>query len=453
MQIKRILKTKVTRSAILYTLMILLVYRLGTFVVSPGTSQQLISTGSGSSGIAGLFDFFGGGSLSTFSLFMLGVSPYITASIVVQLLETDLVPAMSEWKHQGVQGQNKRSNLTKYLALTFAIVQSLGYILGLVLTNVQYNDTYATYGLEGFDYLGVTNFDFVLMLASITAGVAAMMWLADRITEKGIGNGVSVVIMLGIISRMPYTFNQIYISYFDGTDQMTINLLTWAIIAIIQLLIILIVIYYNLAKRKVKINYVRSSQGKVNDNSYIPIKINPAGMIPVIFVTPIMLLPILVLDAVPYFTDNGTGKYETVVRALFDQNATNEYWYAALVLNFVLIVLFSMFYSHVQMNPKNMTESLERQSAYIVGVRSGETTEKYLEKVINHTSFWGGMMLAMIASVPMIVTQVANITETTISLSLLGTGLIITVSVIVQTYDGLLNKTESKSYRRLFGVK
>ncbi len=446
MQLKQILSSKVTRSAIAYTLLILLIYRLGTFVVAPGTSQILINSANDTAtGIAAIFDFFGGGSLSRYSLFMLGVSPYITASIVVQLLETDLVPAMSEWKNQGVQGQNKRSNLTKYLAIGFAVIQSVGYILIVALKNMQISD------LLGTSY--ASTFDFILMIVSITAGVAAMMWLADRITEKGIGNGVSVVIMFGIVSRMPQTFNAIYTTYFQGVgEDLTLNLVMWSIILIIQILLILVVIYYNLAKTKIRINYVRSSQGKLNDNSYIPIKINPAGMIPVIFVTPIMLLPVIILQAVPAFAENGVGTYETVVRALFDTQATNEFWYVALVVNFVLIVAFSVFYSYVQMNPKTMTENLERQSAYIVGVRSGEDTEKYLESVISKTSFWGGVMLALIASVPMIVTQLANV-DSSINLSLLGTGLIITVSVIVQTYEALLNKTESKSYRKLFGAK
>ncbi|WOO86580.1 preprotein translocase subunit SecY [Mollicutes bacterium LVI A0039] len=447
MQLKQILSSKVTRSAIVYTLMILVIYRLGTFIVAPGTSSYLITASTGTSeGIAGLFDFFGGGSLSQYGLFMLGVSPYISASIVIQLLETDLVPAMSDWKNQGVQGQNKRSNWTKFLAIAFAVIQSTGFILTAALQGMQWSSMLGTDSVFG------TTSDFVLMITTITAGVATMMWLADRITEKGIGNGVSVVIMFGIISKMPETFNAIYTEYFKGATELSLNAVMWLIILIIQILLILIVIYYNLAKRKVRINYVRSSQGKVNENSYIPIKLNPAGMIPVIFVTPIMLVPVLVLNWLPLFKDNGIGKIETVFRAMFDQTSSNEYWYVALVVNFILIVLFSMFYSYVQMNPKTMTENLERQGAYIVGVRSGEGTEKYLEQVINKTSFWGGVVLALIASVPMIITQLANV-PTNINLSLLGTGLIITVSVIVQTYDALLNKTESKVYRKLFGVR
>lgn len=445
MQIKQILSSKVTRSAIIYSLMILVIYRLGTFVVAPGTNSYLINTANdASSGIAALFDFFGGGSLSRYSLFMLGVSPYISASIVIQLLETDLVPAMADWKNQGVQGQNKRSNWTKILAIGFAVIQSTGYILSIELKSMQLSDLLGS-------GLGST-FDFVLMITSITAGVATMMWLADRITEKGIGNGVSVVIMFGIISKMPHTFDQIFIEYFQGTSEIVLHVIMWAIILIIQILLILVVIYYNLAKRKIRINYVRSSQGKVNESSYIPIKLNPAGMIPVIFVTPIMLVPMVILNWIPAFSQNGVGKYETVVRAIFDQSSANEHWYVALVVNFILVVLFSMFYSYVQMNPKTMTENLERQGAYIVGVRSGEDTEKYLEQVINKTSFWGGVVLALIATVPMIITQIANVPQT-INLTLLGTGLIITVSVIVQTYDALLNKTESKVYRKLFGAK
>lgn len=447
MQLMQILKSKVTRYAILYTMLIIVVYRIGSFIVAPGTSDFLISNAESlSGGLGGLFDFFGGGKLSSYSLFMLGVSPYITASIVVQLLETDIIPSMAEWKQQGIDGQNKRSNLTKQLAVIFAIVQSFGIIMATTLQQIKFSQML---GVNSPLSLGQVS----LMILCITAGVCAMMWMADRITEKGVGNGISVVIMVGIVSSMPATFDNIYKQYFLDTTQLAYNTILWTIIFIIQILLILIVIYYSLAKRKIEINYVKSSSGKINQNSYIPIKINPAGVIPVIFVLPIMMIPIIMLNYIPWFSSNGIGWMEQIVRAFFDTTTSNDFWYCAATIKFIFIVLFSVFYSHVQMNPQSMTENLEKQAGYIVGVRPGVETKKYLEKIILQTSLWGGITLAVIATIPTIVTQVANVTSQGISLSLLGTGLIITVSVIVQTYEALLNKTESKVYRKLFGVK
>lgn len=451
MRVKQVLSNKVTRNAILYSMFILLIYRLGSYIVAPGTSTALINaTQTAMDGSLGsMFNFFSGGNLSSYSLFMLGVSPYITASIVIQLLETDLVPAMAEWKHQGVDGSNKRSKYTKISAIVFAFAQSAGIIFALMFQNTTIDSQSAQYGLD--TVYNMVTFDYVLMILSIVAGTVIMMWLADRITEKGVGNGISVIIMAGIISSLPATIGTIYNVYFaDGFSVRNFSIL--GIIFVIQLLVILVVIYYSLAHIRIKVNYVRSSMGKTLDNSYIPIKINPGGVIPIIFVTPIMLIPVALLDYVPMFADNGKGKYDTVVRAMFDMSSTNQYWYVSLVVAIIFIILFSVFYSYVQMNPSNMTESLEKQSAYIVGVRPGEETESYLEHKILRTSLWGGIFLAFIYSVPTLVTQFGNI-DSSINFNMLGSGLIIIVSVIVQVYESLVNKTETKSYKRIFGVK
>ncbi len=438
--LREIVKNKVTRHAILYTLLILFIYRIGSYVIAPGINADslLKIQQSLSSQLTTLFNFFGGGSLGQMSLFALGVSPYITASIIIQLLESDLVPAMTEWKHQGVDGQNKRSNWTKRLAIALAFVQAIGIVFGF----------YATTG-----ELIVSNHNFVLVALIMTAGTSLLVWLGDRITEKGIGNGISVMIMAGILASMPSQLSSIYGLIKDASGiEAYKELLVWLIVGIILLLVVIIVIYYSLAYRKIQINYVRSGQGKLRKNSYLPIKLNPAGVIPVIFVSPLMLIMSLAMNAifnnVDRFVSNGHGALEAWALSFVSFSA--GHWVLTTVVFMTLIIVFSIFYSYVQMNPENMTESLERQNAYIVGVRPGKDTEEYLSNVILKTSIWGGLILAFLAALPYILSSVGNLQ---VNVSLFGTGLIIVVSVFVQTYQSLTNKVESKKYRRLLGEK
>ncbi|MGL5021287.1 MAG: preprotein translocase subunit SecY, partial [Mycoplasmatales bacterium] len=359
----------------------------------------------------------------------------------IQLLENDLVPSMNQWKQQGVDGQNKRSNTTKYLSIVIAFVQAIGISFGL----------YQLYGMN----LVVGNnsgiIGYVVVALIMTAGTAILMWIADRITEKGIGNGMSVLIMAGILSQMPSQMNSIYALFIDkvGKDLAMLTL-TWSLIAIITLMVIIMVIYYNLAYTKIPINYVRSGKGTVRKNSYLPIKLNPAGVIPVIFAQPFVIVIALgvnwICDNLEFFTRNGIGTLEKIFRSLFD--AQGEYWVLYVLVYGTLIVAFSVFYSYVQMNPENMTENLEKQSAYIIGVRPGEDTLDYFSKIIVRTTLWGGFILALLAVMPTLIQHFGNIT---VQLQLMGTGLIIVVSVLVQTYQSLKNKVESKKYRRLIG--
>ena len=442
--LKNILFNQVTRNAVIYTFCLLFVYRLGSFVVTPGiNADALLDAQSYTTGdITTLFNFFGGGSILTMSVFALGVTPYITASIIIQLLESDLIPSMNQWKYQGVDGQNKRSNYTKYLSIIIAFLQAIGISFGLSTAT-------------GVNFVGSNNYNevlsYIVVALIMTAGTAILMWIGDRITEKGIGNGMSVLIMAGILAQMPTQMNAIY-QVFVGKvgKELALLSLSWTLIAIITLIVIIMVIYYNLAYVKIPINYVRSGKSVMRKNSYLPIKLNPAGVIPVIFAQPLMIVMAFcvnwVFNNVTYFSSNGIGTLENIARSIFDANG--QYWFIYVIVYASIIISFSIFYSYVQMNPENMTENLERQGAYIIGVRPGEETLDYFSKVILRTTLWGGLILALLAVLPTIIQQVGNIT---VQLQLMGTGLIIVVSVLVQTYQSLKNKVESKKYRRLIG--
>ncbi len=445
----KLLKNKTTRSAIIFTIFILIIYRIGFYTISPIVDGgKILETPLLGGTLDTIFNFMGGGNIKLLSVFALGVSPYITASIIIQLLENDLIPSIAEWKHQGVDGQNKRQSWTKYLAVILAFIQALAITLGFYL--LKSLDVIRPIPFSENSQVGLLEFAVIALF--MTAGTAIMIWLADRITEKGVGNGMSVMIMIGIVARMPVELQSIIKvikdAAYNGVKGLDIEFFTtflmWVLIGLIFVLLVILIIYYTLAYRKININYVKNSKSKLSENNYIPIKLNPAGVIPVIFVVPLMQVPLLILK-LPTFASNGVGKYETIVRAFFDVSGT--YWYVAIILYFLLVVGFSIMYSYIQMNPENMAENLEKQSAYVVGVRPGKDTEDYLTNVITKTTIYGGIVLAVLAILPTLIEQVFN---TGIRLNLIGTGLIITVNVLVQTYQSMENKTEAKTYKKLF---
>lgn len=469
--LKQIISNKITRNAIFYTIFILFISRLGANIVTPGVRSNAITAAGINSEVSTLFDFFGGGSLSQMGLFALGVSPYISASVMIQLLESDLVPAMSEWKHQGVEGQNKRSKWTKYLTIILALIQSFGILIGSFITS-------QTAVVADPTIIGYTQVALLL-----TAGVAVVVWLGDRITESGVGNGLSIIICVGILARVPIELRavrNIFAGYFTNANVPSIfsdpagffttiantirdnaelqrQILIWGGILIGFILLVIVIIYYSLAERRVPVNYVRGENTSVKKNSYLPIKLNPAGVIPIIFVQPFLIIVGIALsymfNHIPYFVNNGHGEIELFILALTgniqnDSAYYYQYTIAYMAVYGLLIIGFTMIYSSIQMDPEEMTKNLQNQQAYIVNVRPGEDTYNYLQKAISRTSLWGGIILVIIALIPI---GIQNFGKLSVSLSLLGTGLIINVGVIVQMYQSLLNKSEKQRYRAIIG--
>ena len=469
----QILKNKVTRNAILFTILIIFIYRIGAYIVTPGIDSSVINQATLNFEVSTLFDFFGGGSLGQMALFALGVSPYITASIVIQLLESDLIPAMSEWKHQGVDGQNKRASWNKNLTIIFAFVQAMGILIGYYLMQ---NTAIVS---------DPTMFGYVQVALLMTAGSAVIVWLSDRITEAGVGNGISVIISAGILSQIPNELNGIKsiiegsatsyqggsINFFSNpmgaltelfntikfNPELQKQIILWSIILLGTILLVIAIIYYSLAYRKIAINYVRGGSTMIKKNSYLPIKLNPAGVIPVIFVQPFLLLAGIGMNwmftSIELFSKNGSGNIEQFFLAMtgdIQTGSENEMVFRIiyLITYGILILAFSIFYSYVQMNPEEIAKSLEKQSAYIISVRPGNDTLVYLTQTIKRTSFWGGLILMIIAIIPLLLQMFLKVN---VNLSLIGTGLIIIVSVAVQIYQSLENKADTKKYRRILG--
>lgn len=468
---RQIFGNKVTRNAIFFTIFILFIYRIGTNIVTPGVDNSAITGATVNLQVSTLFDFFGGGSLSQMGLFALGVSPYISASVMIQLLESDLVPAMSEWKNQGVEGQNKRNKWTKYLAIILSFVQGLGILIGSYITS------------KVAIVADPTLLGYLQVALLMTAGSAIVVWLSDRISELGIGNGMSVIICVGILSRVPvelHSIQRMFKGLFSNTPLPSIfknpggffttlfqviktnsavqkQVILWAVIAVIFILLIVVIIYYTLAERRIPVNYVRGENTTAKPNSYLPIKLNPAGVIPIIFVQPFLIILGIIFsysfNHIPYFVNNGHGQIEQFFLALTGNITKGQTHYMLFSISYIvvyglLIIGFTMIYSSIQMNPEEMTKNLANQQAYILNTRPGEDTYNYLNKAIRRTSLWGGIALLAIAIIPIIMGQFISIS---VSLSLLGTGLIINVGVIVQVYQSLLNKSEKQRYRAILG--
>lgn len=421
-------KNKKLLFGLIFTILILGVYRLGYFIQLPYIRMENVTAmfTSGES-MFGFLDIFSGGALSNFSIVALGVTPFITASIVTQLLQMDIVPALKEWAEEGESGKQKINTLNKYLAIGLAFVQALTIVLGV---SVSYNDVFFGLGTpEG-------TFKYVYLAIVMTAGTAFVLWLADLITAKGIGNGTSLMIVAGIIASYPDMINDLLNSYLFVEDAGAKEILTFVGVIVLMLAIIIGVVFMEAAQRKIPIQYSnRSNAGtfRGRNDSNIPIKLNSASVIPVIFASTLMSLPTTVAN----FITNTAVK--NVLDAIFNTSRPIGF-----VVYIVLIVLFTFFYSFLQMNPEQMADNLQKQSAHIPGIRPGEETRSYISRVLFKVNVLGATYLAVLAALPILLTNLLGLPA---SVQIGGTGLIIVVGVAIETAKQIKSASEEKEYR------
>lgn len=421
-------KNKKLLFGLIFTVLILGVYRLGYFIQLPYIRMENVTAmfTSGES-MFGFLDIFSGGALSNFSIVALGVTPFITASIVTQLLQMDIVPALKEWAEEGESGKQKINTLNKYLAIGLAFVQALTIVLGV---SVSYNDVFFGLGTpEG-------TFKYVYLAIVMTAGTAFVLWLADLITAKGVGNGTSLMIVAGIIASYPDMINDLLNSYLFVEDAGAKEILTFVGVIVLMLAIIIGVVFMEAAQRKIPIQYSnRSNAGtfRGRNDSNIPIKLNSASVIPVIFASTLMSLPTTVAN----FITNTAVK--NVLDAIFNTSRPIGF-----VVYIVLIVLFTFFYSFLQMNPEQMADNLQKQSAHIPGIRPGEETRSYISRVLFKVNVLGATYLAVLAALPILLTNLLGLPA---SVQIGGTGLIIVVGVAIETAKQIKSASEEKEYR------
>ena len=423
--LKNAITTKDIRQRLLYTLMVLVVFRIGTHITVPGVNASAIETFA-STGFFGILNTFSGGALSNFSIFSMGVSPYITASIVVQLLQMDILPTFVEWSKQGEVGRRKLNTATRYLTIVIGFFQAFAISFGF--------NAYANYGL--INNPGIST--YLLIALVLTAGTMFVTWLGDMITVNGISNGVSIIIFAGIVARMPHDIYEFYVNQLQGkADEELYRAYGFtAALAVAIILVVMLVVYIEQAQRRLPISYSKRPTG-ANEASWLPLKINSAGVIPVIFASSFIALPQTVLSTVH-------GQYS---EASWYQVATNIFDYqkpAGASLYIFLIVVFTYFYAFVQVNPEKVAENLQKQGGYILSVRPGKETEHYISGMLLRLSTVGALYLGGISLLPMIAAALWNLPR---GLMLGGTNLLIVVGVALEISRQIEGRAIKRKYK------
>ena len=431
--LREALKVKQVRSKILFTIFIVLVFRIGTSITVPWVNANSLNALSGLS-FLNMLSLVSGNAMKNFSVFALGVSPYITASIVVQLLQMDLLPKFVEWGKQGEVGRRKLNQATRYIALVLAFVQSIGITAG-------FN------ALSGAKLLttDLTPQVFIMIGIILTAGSMIVTWLGEQITDKGYGNGVSMIIFAGIVASIPDMIKGIYVDYFVNvpSDRFTSSLIFVGILIVAVLLIIYFTTYVQQAEYKIPIQYTKVAQGAPS-SSYLPLKINPAGVIPVIFASSITAAPAAILQFV-----SATGLNWEWVRTAQEMLSTSAP--TGIALYALLIILFTFFYTFVQINPEKAAENLQKSGAYINGVRPGKGTEEYMSKLLRRLATVGSLFLGVISILPIVAKDLFGLSEV---VAFGGTSLLIIIStgiegikqlegyLLKRKYVGFMDRTE-----------
>ena len=402
-------KNKEIRKRILFTLAVLFVFKLGTAIVIPGVDVASINN----LGFLELLNIMGGGALSNVSIFALGVSPYITASIIIQLLEMDIIPYLAELSKQGGTGRAKLNQITRITGIILAFVQ--GYMFSF------------TY-IKGHDVM-----DYMLFSLVLTAGTCFVMWMADQITSKGVGNGTSMIIMAGIVASMPNMF----VSAWQGftSNGGNLGILLFIIYVLIYFAIIIGIIYVESAERRIPIQYSNKSVSTFAKNqNYIPLKLNSASVMPVIFASALITIPGMIAN----FTKK-QGFIDFVEKWLNMSSGTG------FALYIIFILAFSYFYTFLQIKPKEMAENLNKNGGYIPGVRPGNETIDYVNKVLKNLTVVGALSLAIIAALPILFGMFTNLSG---NVSLGGTGLLIVIGVCLETYKQIESQLVSHTYKK-----
>jgi len=419
------LKNKEIRNRILFTLAMLFIFRFGTAITVPGVNTDALLAGIEDNSFFAMMNLLGGGGLEQLSIFALGVGPYITASIIIQLLSMDVIPALTELAKGGATGRKQLDRYTRYLAVVLSFFQgyTMVYSFSKQYTTLLEPNTVAT-------CLYVTTL--------LTAGSMFLLWIGDRISMKGIGNGVSIIIMAGIVARLPHQFTSAYQTLVGSLDSSAMfgGLLNFGLFILCYVLIMIFVVFMQLAERKIPIQYTSSTvQTRKKDMTYLPLKINSASVIPVIFSSAIMVAP---LQIARFFYAEGSDVLVTMTKYL---GLTTP---ISLTIYVILILMFTFFYTKLQVDPEKIAENLGKSGTYIPGIRPGTETKEYITKVLNRITVLGAIGLAFIAVLPHALPLFTALPQ---SMGLGGTGIIIVVGVAMETVKQLEGQLTQKSYR------
>jgi len=425
----KIWTTKSLRNKILFTLFVILVFRIAAHIPVPGVDASAIKSLFEGGGAFAVFAALTGGSMENFSIVMMGLAPYINASIIVQLM-TVVIPKLENYSKEGESGQKKITNITRWLALPLAFAQSYGMI-ALISSSLP----------AGTTFLDPTDFSAVLpAMITITAGTLFLMWLGELITEKGIGNGISLLIFTGIVSAMPSVVSNITYSAAELGD--TAKVIPFLFFVAITVLLLVTVVIVMDANRPITI--VNASRTATGEKSSLPIRLLQAGMIPIIFAISLITFPSVLAQLLSNADSGWVKTGATWWTSHFNSgNPTFEY----LALYFALIVLFSYFYVSITFRPEQVAENIQKRGGFLPGIRPGTETAEYLEKVSSRMNLWGGSFLATIAIIPILFTMFSDLSSTDLIIS--GSGLIIVVGVVLELIRQINAQLVMHDYNKL----
>ena len=429
--VRNAFKLKEIRSRIIYTLLMLVVVRIGTQLPIPGVNGSYFSEWfSGTSGSAfGFFDAITGGSFEKMSVFALNITPYITSSIIIQLL-TIAIPKLEELQKDGEEGRKKMTAITRYLTVALALMESLAMAIG--------------FGKSGL-LLEYNALNIITAVVTLTAGSTVIMWIGERITENGVGNGISIVLTINIISRIPQDLTLLFEQFVKGKE-IAFQVLNLAIIIAIIIAVTVLTVTLQGAERRIPVQYSRKVQGRKQiggQSSYIPLKVNTAGVIPIIFAQSLFMFPLIIMQLLGKSGGNGIGG--TILKMLNQSNWCdfNEPIYSiGLIVYIVLVIAFAYFYTSITFNPLEIADNMKKQGGFIPGIRPGKPTSEYLTKILNYIIFIGAVGLVIVAIIPIFFEGAFNA-----SISFGGTSLIIIVGVIIETLKQIESRMLVRNYK------
>jgi preprotein translocase subunit SecY len=406
------------RKKIIFTLLMLVVFRIGSNIPVPGIDRSMLEQMfSGEYGLFDLFDLFSGGAFGNMTIFALSITPYITASIILQLL-TIAIPSLERLAREGLEGRKKITAYTRYLTVALAIIQAVGMTLGLFRKALISTDA----------------FSVIIIVVTLTAGTAFLMWLGEQINEYGIGNGISLIIFGGIIARLPAAIHTTWTKYVNGE----VSLMTIIIFLVFALIIILGIIEVQQGQRRIPVQYAKRVVGRKmygGQSTHIPLKVNQAGVIPVIFAMSILQFPL----TITYFMDPNSSFSLWVTKWLSPSGSPGVWIYALFYA--LLTIFFTYFYTAVTFNPMEVANNMKQNGGFIPGIRPGRATVDYLSKVMNRITFVGAIFLAAVAVLPTLVSQF-----TALDVHFGGTSLLIAVGVALDTMKQLEQQMVMRNY-------
>ena len=429
--LKNVFRVKEMRRKLLYLIWMIFIIRIGCQIPVPGVDsdffKQWFSSNAGDA--FNFFDAFTGGSFEEMSIFALNITPYITSSIIIELL-TIAIPKLEEMQKDGEEGRKKLTAITRYVTVGLALLESIAMVIG--------------FGRQGL-IPDMTAMNVITVVVSLTAGSAFLMWVGERITEKGVGNGISIVLMINILSRVPSDITTLYETFIKPQTVAKGALAAVIILAVIVVTVVLVILL-NGATRNIPVQYAKKMQGRKmvgGQSSSIPLKVNTAGVIPVIFASSLMSMPSIIAAFMGRGNGNGIGS--KILKGLSQQNwfsLSNPVYTLGFVLYAVMIVFFAYFYTSITFNPIEVADNMKKQGGFIPGIRPGKPTQDYLEKILNYIIFIGAIGLLIVCTIPIVFNGAFGA-----SVSFGGTSIIIIVGVVLETLKQIESQMLVRNYR------